>query len=166
MFYWIANILICYCCVLHVKNTVSYFILEVTNDISTPSLSYVIGLVSTIGFKIVFVFKSWYHSIYIYNNNVYLSGLPNFITMHLFYMYFHTYAFYQVLYTIKFIILTAHYGISQQSSILHILFNYHSKILVLKIGWSFINCKDFTCIGKAFGLTVYRLLISRCDQIT
>ena len=44
---------------------------------------------------------------------VYLSGLPKFISMDLFYMYFHTYAFYQawchVLYTIKLniIILTA-----------------------------------------------------------
>ena len=33
-------------------------------------------------------------------------------------------------------------------------------ILVQKIGWSLINCKDFTCMGKALGLTVYRLQIS------
>ena len=52
------------------------------------------------------------------------------------------------------------YGISQQSSILHILYNYHPKILVLKIGRSLINCKYFTCMGKALGLTVYRLQIS------
>ena len=60
------------------------------------NLSYFIGLLSTIGFENVFVFKSWCHSIYVYDNYVYLSGLSNFISMHLFYMYFHTYAFYQV----------------------------------------------------------------------
>ena len=67
-----------------------------------------------------------------------------------------------VIYTIEFniIIFTAQYGISQQSSTLHILYNYHPKILVLKIGWSLINCKDFTCIGKALGLAVHRLQIS------
>ena len=53
------------------------------------------------------------------------------------------------------IILTAqYYGIPHQSSILHILYNYHPEILVLKIGWSLINSKDFTFIGKALGLTV------------
>ena len=62
------------------------------------SLSYFIGLLSTISFENVglFAFKSWCHSIYIYDNYVYLSGLSHFISMHLFYMFFHTYAFYQV----------------------------------------------------------------------
>ena len=54
------------------------------------SLSYFIGLLRTVGFENVFVFKSWCHSIYIYDNFVYLSGLSNFISMHLFYMYLHT----------------------------------------------------------------------------
>ena len=38
-----------------------------------------------------------------------------------------------VLYTIEFIIIIL-YGISQQSSILHISYNYHPKILILIIG--------------------------------
>ena len=129
------------------------------------SLSYFIGLLSTIGFENVFVFKSWCHSICIYDNFVHLSGLPNFISMHLFYMYWHTYAFYQVPCVIYYRVYYYYfdctvYGISQQSSILHISFTCHPKILVLKIGWSLINCKDFTCVEKALGLTVYRLQIS------
>ena len=36
----------------------------------------------------------------------------------------------------------------------------HSTSLVLKIGRSLINCKDFTWIGKALGLTAYHLQIS------
>ena len=137
------------------------------------SLSYFIGLLTTFGFENVFVFKSWCHSIYIYDNYVglYLSGIPIFISMHLSHMYLHAYAFshvscviyYRVYY---FYFYCTVYDISQQSSILHILYNYHPKILVLKTGWSLINCKDFTYVGKALGLTVYRLLIFCCDPIT
>ena len=135
------------------------------------SSSYFIGLLSTIGFENVFVFKSWCHSIYIYDNYVYLSGLPNLISMHLFHRYLHTNAFSQVSCVIYYRVYYYYfnftvYGISQQSSILHISYNYLPKILVLKIGWTLINCKDFTCIGKALGLAVYCLLFFRCDPIT
>ena len=51
------------------------------------SLSYFIGLLSTIGFENVFVFKSWCHIIYIYDNCVYIWSPYSFISMHLFYMY-------------------------------------------------------------------------------
>ena len=157
-------------CMLYVKVTVPCFILVVTNY---EPLVYHILLVcyAQSAFKMYLFLKSWCHSIYIYDNDVFLSGLPNFISMHLFYMYFHTYAFYQVSCVIYYRVYYYYfdrtvYGISQQSSILHISFYYHPKILVLKIGWSSINCKDFICIGKAFGLPVYRLLIPRCDPIT
>ena len=49
--------------------------------------AYLIGLLS---FEKIFVFKSWCYSICMYENYVYLSGLPYFISMHLFYLYFHT----------------------------------------------------------------------------
>ena len=81
-------------CMLHVKSTVSCFILEVTNY--EPLVFHILlvclgqSALKCICFKI--------KSIYIYDNYVYLSGLPNFICLHLFHMYFHTYyAFYQVL---------------------------------------------------------------------
>ena len=74
-------------CILHVKSTISCFILEVTNY---EPLVYHIGLLNTIGFANVSVNT---HSIHIYDNYVYLSGLPIFISMHLFPMYLHTYMY-------------------------------------------------------------------------
>ena len=58
------------------------------------------------------------------------------------------------------------YVISQQSSILHISYNHHPQILVLKTGRSSINCKDFTYVEKELGLTIYCLLIFRRYPIT
>ena len=53
---------------LHFQSTVSCFILEVANY--EPLVYH--GLLRTIGFETVFVFKSWYHmySTYIYDNFV------------------------------------------------------------------------------------------------
>ena len=76
-------------------------------------------MLSTIGFENVFVLKADATvSIFMIILYTYVDSL----TIYLFYMYFHRYAFYQVLYTIEFniIILTAHYMV------------YHNKIVSCK----------------------------------
>ena len=74
-----------YLCILHFESTVSCFIFEVTNyEPLVNHISLVCEAQSAL--KMYLFLKADATGIYIYDNYVYLSVLPNFISMHLFYM--------------------------------------------------------------------------------
>ena len=124
-------------CMLNVESTLSCFILEVTNY---EPLVYQILLVCIARSALkmyLFLKADATVSIFMKIMFTYLVSLTLFLCINFRYICMHMHSTRcHVLYTIEFniIILTAQYGISQQSSILPISYHYHPKILVLKIG--------------------------------
>ena len=135
MFYWIANILI------HSEPLVYHNLLACWAQ-STFKMYLFLKADTTVPIFMIILY------VYLVSLTLFLCIYFTCICIHMHYPRYH------VLYTIvfKIIILTAQYiCISQQSSILHISYNYHPEIHLY--------------IWKALGLIVHRLLFFCCNPI-